>query len=200
MFHIRIQQSYKCSSVIFSLLGHSYSHSSRPKWQLQVIWGVLGPSLRSPTHLGSPGWVIVEITATHDPWPLVRLLPKEIIFAIASGQGNPLLWTRWGDKEEESSFEKWFLSYWPDKDMSRVVCMGCTTAVFISVLVILVLVTPDPLSFLCLHIFVSKLLLFNYFFVYSSLNLCRYNHDSLDQLFLEFYYSLLKGSHWCFAY
>lgn len=30
-------------------------------------------SLRSLTHLGSPGWVVMEITATPDPWPPVKV-------------------------------------------------------------------------------------------------------------------------------
>ena len=34
---------------------------------------VCRPSLCGLTHLGSPGHMIVEITATPDPWPLVRV-------------------------------------------------------------------------------------------------------------------------------
>lgn len=127
---------------------------SLPTSQLQVFFGVWDPSLFSLTHLGSPGRVVMKITATPLALRLARETPR-CEHAGITKKRTPLL-----------KKKKRFLGYFPDNDASRVVCMGCPTVVLSLCFFILVLVTQS--CFLCLHITVYKLLLVSYFRVFIA--------------------------------
>lgn len=100
-------------------------------FQLQVVFGVWDPSLCSLTHFGSPGKVI---NGDHcDPRPLV-------IASTSHLRGSALPLRLDGETPQCEHAEivgrrgpllknKRFLSFLPDKDKSRVVCMGCPAVV-----------------------------------------------------------------------
>lgn len=126
---------------------HRPTQTGRPL-QLQVFFGVWDPSLCSLTHLGSPGRVVTEITAT--PWPPTSGKSLDFSFAPASGQEpNPPQCERTAIITKKHQFVP--------RQVTGCV-YGLPYCCFISVL-FFILVLVEPTCFPRLHVIICKLLL-----------------------------------------